>query len=453
MVYGLCLLFLVAVSPTPATSLDPTFNFGSGFDGDVLEISRDSKGRLLVGGRFNSYNGVQRRKIARLLPDGQLDETFMPGSGPRSGFVQNGVDTGQVSSIVALEDGSMMVKGWFSSFSGHNVNDLAPLNEDGSVNTTFALDYGNVFQNSISSVAVDSAGRLLVGGRFRLLQGVAVTNLARISLDGSVDTSYAAEVTNAVAVRHIYPDEKVLLELYGSTPGGIPTTELVRLNTDGTRDNTFIHEFEYRALGALHVLPDGAVLAAFLNNNFSSSLKKLRADGSADPEFSPPAFGGRIFAIDHQSNGKIILGGIGYEVGPLERGVLRLQANGAIDPYYPSGVGARTVLATLVLPDDRVIFGGGFTNVDFGSHNRIAAFLANSPAPKAEIIYQNGGDSLAVYWNAARNGIYELQENDSLQGGVWRSLTREIGSGYNQQLIVPIHSQSNRIFRLRIEVQ
>ena len=453
MVYGLCLLFLVAVSPTPATSLDPTFNFGSGFDGDVLEISRDSKGRLLVGGRFNSYNGVQRRKIARLLPDGQLDETFMPGSGPRSGFVQNGVDTGQVSSIVALEDGSMMVKGWFSSFSSHNVNDLAHLREDGSVNTDFALNYGNVYQNSIGSVAVDSLGRLLIGGKFRMLQGVAVTNLARVTLDGNVDTSYVAEVTNAVSIRHLFPDDKVLLELYGSAPGGLTTTELIRLNADGTRDDNFVHQLEYRSLAALRVLPDGAVLVAFFNNNTSTSLRKFRADGSEDPEFNPPSLGGAIFSIDHQSNGDIVLGGIGYQVGPLERGILRLGANGAIDPYYPSGIGAGSVLTALVLPDDRVIFGGGFTNVDFGSHNRIAAFLANSPAPKAEIIYQNGGDSLAVYWNAARNGIYELQENDSLQGGVWRSLTREIGSGYNQQLIVPIQSQSNRIFRLRIEVQ
>lgn len=427
-------------------------NFGLGFDGDVLTIRRDAEGRFLVGGRFNHCNGVPRRKIARLLPDGRLDESFVPGSGPRSGFVTSGVDTGQVSSIIPMEDGSIVVRGWFSSFSGHNVNDIARLNEDGAVDTNFALNYGNIFQNSIGSVLADSEGRLLVGGSFRMLQGVAVTNLARLSAAGFVDNSYLAEMTNSVAVRHIYEDDKVLLEVFGTAPGGISTTEFVRLNADGSRDRTFSHGAEYRAVAAVDVLPDGAVVAAFRNNNFSSSLTMLRADGSVDPAFSPPGLEGMVYSISHQSSGKIIVGGIGYGTGPLERGVIRLGPHGAEDKYYPSGQGAGSVMATLVLTDDRILFGGAFTNVDSAAHNRIAALLAESPAPKPNLMYRYGGNSLAIYWNAARNGIYELQVTDAADIASWRSLTRDVGIGYNQQLIVPIQSSSNHLFRVRVEV-
>ncbi|HEX7860447.1 MAG TPA: delta-60 repeat domain-containing protein [Verrucomicrobiae bacterium] len=351
-----------------------------------------------------------------------------------------------------MKDGSILVYGWFSSFSGHNVNDVARLNEDGAVDTNFALNFGNIFQNSIGSVLADSEGRLLVGGNFRMLQGVAVTNLARLSAEGLVDTSYQAVITNSVAVRHIYEDDKVLLEVFGTAPGGISTTEFVRLNADGSRDGTFSHGTEYRAVAAVDVLPDGAVVAAFRNNNFSSSLTMLQADGSVNPVFAPPGLEGMVYSISHQSSGKIIVGGIGYGTGPLERGVIRLGPHGAEDKYYPSGRGAGSVMTTLVLPDDRILFGGAFTNVDSAAHNRIAAFLAESPAPKAEIVYQNGGDSLAMYWNAARNGIYELQVTDAPDMASWRSLTREAGIGYNQQLIVPIQSSSNELFRLRVEV-
>jgi uncharacterized delta-60 repeat protein len=62
-------------------SRDATFNPGSsGFNSGsaVLDIELTPDNKILIGGSFNSYNGISRSKIALLLSDGTLDTTFEP---------------------------------------------------------------------------------------------------------------------------------------------------------------------------------------------------------------------------------------------------------------------------------------------------------------------------------------------------------------------------------------
>src|SRR5207248_1345803 len=61
--------------------LDTSFTIGSGFDASVYTLALDSIGNILVGGTFNSFNGTQRRHIARLTSSGSLDTSFRPGAG------------------------------------------------------------------------------------------------------------------------------------------------------------------------------------------------------------------------------------------------------------------------------------------------------------------------------------------------------------------------------------
>ncbi len=49
--------------------------------GDVLAFARQPDGKLVLGGAFSGYNGVLRRHILRIHPNGALDESFNPGFG------------------------------------------------------------------------------------------------------------------------------------------------------------------------------------------------------------------------------------------------------------------------------------------------------------------------------------------------------------------------------------
>jgi len=58
---------------------DPTFNPGKiGPDSTVNFINILPDGKLLIGGWFGNYNGVPRKRVARLFADGSLDPSFDP---------------------------------------------------------------------------------------------------------------------------------------------------------------------------------------------------------------------------------------------------------------------------------------------------------------------------------------------------------------------------------------
>src|SRR4051794_8280751 len=61
--------------------VDLTFDPSTGFDGAsgnffAYATALQTDGRIVVVGFFNSYNGISRNGIARLNPDGSLDDSF-----------------------------------------------------------------------------------------------------------------------------------------------------------------------------------------------------------------------------------------------------------------------------------------------------------------------------------------------------------------------------------------
>ena len=57
---------------------DGSFDPGLGPNGPVDEIQIQPDGRIVIAGTFSKYNGVSRPGLARILPDGRLDESFVP---------------------------------------------------------------------------------------------------------------------------------------------------------------------------------------------------------------------------------------------------------------------------------------------------------------------------------------------------------------------------------------
>src|SRR6476660_6062788 len=60
-----------------ATGVDP----GTGADGEITAAVLQPDGRIIVAGRFTSFNGFTHKGICRLNANGSVDQTFGPGSG------------------------------------------------------------------------------------------------------------------------------------------------------------------------------------------------------------------------------------------------------------------------------------------------------------------------------------------------------------------------------------
>src|SRR5690606_5239549 len=93
----------------------------------VIASSLQSDGKVVIGGAFSSINGTVRDRIARLNTDGSLDTTFNPGTGAND----------LVTSISIQSDGKIIIGGWFIFYNGTAIKRIARLNTDGSLDNTF----------------------------------------------------------------------------------------------------------------------------------------------------------------------------------------------------------------------------------------------------------------------------------------------------------------------------
>jgi uncharacterized delta-60 repeat protein len=207
-------------------SLDTTFNPGTGFNNNVQSISVQTDGKIIVGGDFFVFNGTARFKIARLNADGSLDTTFDPGSG----------FGGQVTSTSLQTDGKIVVAGGFASFNGTPRNRIARLNSDGSLDLTF--DPGIGPNGGISTMSIQADGKFVVGGGFTTFNGNPLNRIARLTIDGSLDSSFDPGIGfepgntsfgNQVRTTSIQADGKIIAGGDFSEFDGNPRNRIARL--------------------------------------------------------------------------------------------------------------------------------------------------------------------------------------------------------------------------------
>ncbi len=357
-----------AVGPVPENqlarlnsdgSLDTSFLNGlSGANGAVNALAVQTDNRILVGGAFTTLDGVRRNYIGRLMTDGSLDTSFNPGSG-----ADNAVNTVVETFINGVR--RVYVGGAFSSFDGTSSAGIARLkadasdqNYDGTVDSTFAVGAGVDGQvNVIATYPTNSvyAGKVLVGGDFVHFNGVSVTNLVRLNVDGSLDTNYnvnlGAGPNDVVQALAIQLDGKVLVGGRYTSFNGTAINRICRLNTDGTLDANFL-----TAVGA----------------------------GVADDN---------VEAIAVQPDNRILLAGGFAQVNGLTRNhITRLLPTGAPDPTINFGTGANgDVDAVLVQPaDGNIVIGGSFTEYDGVLADRIARIFGGSETGSGAFSFSAG---------------------------------------------------------------
>jgi uncharacterized delta-60 repeat protein len=223
-------------------SLDPSFQNGmSGADGEVHSIVIQQDGQILVGGEFPSFNGAPRNDIVRLNNDGGLDTNFQ-----NVYFdLLAGNDVGLVSSIVRQADGKIVIGGSFDTVNGVVRSGIARLDSNGSLDSGFQS--GMLGLDSIGSggsrhdtyaLAVQPDGKILVAGDFTRVNGTTRTNLARLNDDGSLDLSFQNEgirLSGSIYSIGLETDGKVYIAgFYSSERHGV-----ARLNPDGSLDDGF----------------------------------------------------------------------------------------------------------------------------------------------------------------------------------------------------------------------
>ena len=320
-------------------------------NGFVYAVALQSDGKILIGGSFNSIGGVSRANIARLNADGTLDTTFAA------------IDTlGQVVLAIAVQsDGKILIGGDFTSVNGVARNYIARLNADGTLDT----GYNPNCSARVRTIALQSDGKSVIGGDFAAVGGSFRNYLARINTDGTLDTANISP-SGFIHCVVIQPDQKILIGGDFTDVGGTSRNYVARLNANFTVD-TFNPNANW-IVRAMAVQPDGKViLGGQFTTVFGTTqnyIARANADGTRDTTFVTTGASNTVQAVALESDGKIVVGGFFTTfAGSTRNYFARLSATGALDAYAPSFNNTINARCLIVQPNGRVLAGGNFTAV------------------------------------------------------------------------------------------
>lgn len=202
---------------------------------DITTLFLQSDGKILVGGDFDSYNGNVCVGLSRINNDGTFDAILNIGTG----FNDSSSSLTGVNVVAGQSDGKILVGGTFDSFNGSAAYCIIRLNTDGTVDGTFNIGTG--FNDRVDAIAIQTDGKILIGGYFTSYNGTAAMCIIRLNTDGTVDGTfvYGTGFDDTVKAIQIQTNGQILIGGYFSTYKGLSYLNIIRLNNNGTVDTAW----------------------------------------------------------------------------------------------------------------------------------------------------------------------------------------------------------------------
>jgi uncharacterized delta-60 repeat protein len=283
-----------------------------------------------------------------------------------------GVTDGQANSYVSAvqSDGKILVGGKFDRANGVAQGRLARLHPDGSLDTTF--NPGGAGPNRhVYEIKVLADGKILIGGAFTSYNSSIIRGVARLNSDGTLDTSFNAGGIGTAGNVHsvtVQPDGKYLLSgEFLSSYNGVTKFSIIRIHPNGTLDTSFTSPFTSAVfVEQTAVQADGGIVAG---GQFSiegrQNVVRLNTNGTLDSSFTPTLTNGGVYAVFVDPENRIFVGGDFRNFNGVSRpGLARLQPNGALDttfvPVFPQSDTDPYVEYLAFRSDGKIVIAAGF---------------------------------------------------------------------------------------------
>lgn len=287
---------------------------------------------------------------------------------------------GQIYTAAVQPDGKLVVGGNFTMIGGGGSGTIsrkfiARLNPDGTVDTGFNPGA----DGSVAAIALQSDGKILVGGQFSKLGGGGATarqRLARLNSDGTLDTAFDPGANGSVQNLIVQPDGNILVSgdfslLGGGGSGANLHLRIGRLDPSGKAETGFSAGAD-NLVYSLALQSDGKVVAGGTFHTLSSGgttrarsyIGRFNADGTVDTAFDPGA-NNFVIALAVQRDGKIWVGGSFDTIGGGGTGglthpkIARLSQDGSVDPTM-SAHPDEAVTCLALQTNGKMLLGGFF---------------------------------------------------------------------------------------------
>lgn len=342
----------------PDGTFDSSFNLSRDYFA-VYAVGLLPDGRLIVAASKDVYGVPEDAEhILRVNTDGSIDPAFNVADATITGQV-NPPNSGSadVRNIVIQSDGKILLAGAFGKFGGVSHPGIVRLLADGKLDTSFqalAFQFNNPFAYGVAGTpVVQTDGKVIVAGDFDSVNGVPDPGVARLNVNGALDTTFNATgftrfttgTSSRIRAEAIQIDDRVILGGRFNVNNSGVETNIIRLSVDGSLDGTFTPPFAFTVVD-LALQPDGKIVTAG-NSNPLKSVQRFNTDGSVDGTFHIPTLSDTpllisnfptAFTVDLQNDGRILIGGVFDDVDDPNTpansdhwSVARLNADGTLD--------------------------------------------------------------------------------------------------------------------------
>jgi uncharacterized delta-60 repeat protein len=415
------IMLLCSIAISQPGILDPSFSgdgkllldFGS--TGNVgYAVAIQSDGKIVVAGHTLSGTGSIDFAVARLNPDGTLDNSFDFDGKVTTDF-NNSTD---VPNAIAIQpDGKILVAG-FTYFNSYSFA-LVRYNTDGSLDNSFGI--GGLIITSITdddqarAVAVQEDGRIILAGIAHASGSYSDFVIVRYMPDGSFDNSFGTGgkiLTDFLG----YHDEAYgvavqsggKITVVGTSNDENPASAdfaIVRYNSNGSFDSSFGMGGKVRTdfdggidvANSVAIQPDGKiVLGGYAHTSsygYDFALARYNNDGILDNSFN---LNGKVtssflndysdlgYAVVLQEDGKIILAGTAHSGSSvIDFGMVRYNVDGSHDYSFgflgwvlaAFGESSDECFSVALQPDKKIVL-AGFSEDAGDSNFALARFLS-----------------------------------------------------------------------------
>ncbi|MDZ4846748.1 MAG: T9SS type A sorting domain-containing protein [Chitinophagales bacterium] len=235
----------------------------------------------------------------------------------------------------------------------------------------------------MKTIALQSDGKIIVGGNFTRFDGQTVNNIVRLNADGTQDNSFntSGGANGSIECMALQSDGKIIIGGSFTSVGGFPPARIARLNTNGSFDTGFnsiaggagstVRDIELKSNDKILLSGD------FTGYNLVQVNYFLRttASGGIDNGFeNGQSANNPVYAIEELSNRSIVIAGSfsAYDGAAVNR-IARILEDGYLDTSFYSLTGANGNINVLALQsDEKIIIAGSFTTYDGVLRNGIA---------------------------------------------------------------------------------
>ncbi|MFK7952422.1 MAG: T9SS type A sorting domain-containing protein [Ekhidna sp.] len=217
-----------------------------------------------------------------------------------------------------------------------------------------------------------------------------------------------------ITVLKNFDNDKLLVAGTFTSVQDIPMEGAVLLNTDGTIDSNFSNEVISTGY-LLDAVYDSESNKYYVSGNFDNfnAVIRLNSDGTLDDTFNLATNFNSVSHLGLQSDGKLIVVSSSSDLG-----IARLNIDGSLDESFNNSTGfneANSLSSDLkIQSDDKILFGGDFTSFNDES---IANLIRLNADGSIDDLFDFAGSLTASSGNPYINSVLPLSNGDIVLAG------------------------------------